>query len=575
MGNDSKLTGYKLPVDPARQQGTVTQGFVTPKQDRNPQIHSVPPKRVLPIIFIPGIMGSNLRMKAARQTQLGLKSDIAWRPDNLSVTIPQYDDSAAERQLRLDPQATEVDTYDPTVDSSGTANETADQRNGEVRVAFMYSGFERFDGPLIQNDLPGTPNPKTKDQKARERGWGEVYFSSYQEILTACELRLNAAFSSGSMDRFLKNFVAGISPSTWQAHPNSTLKELDEKTMRKTVKGCWFPVHAMGYNWLRENAESGAAIAERIRTLMKRYQDQGFQCEKVILVTHSMGGLVARAVIHPDMGNLNDQVLGIVHGVMPAMGAGTAYKRIRCGFEGSGISSKILGEIGPHVTAVLANAQGGLELLPSQAYGNHWLQVKQDGATLKSLPENGDPYEEIYKVRDKWYGLLREEWINRAHVHGAGFKRTCQLLNRAKDFHNAIAMTYHDQSYAHYGADSKRVAWHRVVWEIEKNARVQDVDLLKIAIDDAKGKLRMIDPTLPVALNKTPTQFEIKLLDAAEPGDQTVPLHSADAQFRSGKFKGIFRQTGYEHQASYSNSAVLAATLYSLFQIASTMKWAK
>lgn len=31
---------------------------------------------------------------------------------------------------------------------------------------------------------------------------------------------------------------------------------------------------------------------------------------------------------------------------------------------------------------------------------------------------------------------------------------------------------------------------------------------------------------------------------------QTVPLHSAEAQLRSGQFKGIFRQTGYEHQAS-------------------------
>jgi pimeloyl-ACP methyl ester carboxylesterase len=54
----------------------------------------------------------------------------------------------------------------------------------------------------------------------------------------------------------------------------------------------------MGYNWLRGNADSGIKTAKRISALMKRYQDQGFQCEKVILVTHSMGGLVARAVIH-------------------------------------------------------------------------------------------------------------------------------------------------------------------------------------------------------------------------------------------------------------------------------------
>jgi pimeloyl-ACP methyl ester carboxylesterase len=575
MAEESKLTGYRLPVNHDQKQGTVAQGFVTPTQDRAPQIHSIPPKRVLPIIFIPGIMGSNLRMSAERQSRLGAKNNIAWRPDNLSVTIPQSNDSAAERQLRLDPQATEVDIYDPIGNTTGNPNETADQRHSEVQANFMYSAIRRLDGPLLQSDLPGTKSPKTSDQKARERGWGEVYFSSYQEILTTCEQRLNAAFSGGVMDIFLKKFVSGVDPSKWQAHSVPPLKELDEKTMRETVKGCWFPVHAMGYNWLRRNLESGVTMADRIRTLMKRYQDQGFHCEKVILVTHSMGGLVARAVIHPEMGNLNEQVLGVVHGVMPAMGAGTAYKRVRCGFEGSGISARILGYLGSHVTPVLGNAQGGLELLPSQAYGNHWLQVKQNGTMLKSLPEKGDPYEEIYKVRGKWFGLLREEWINPADMKGSGFKATCKLLDRAKNFHKAIADTYHDESYAHYGADPAGAAWHKVVWEIDKDAKVRDVNLLAIVADDAKGKLSVTDPTLIAGANKGAATFDVKLLDPAEPGDQTVPLHSADAQLRSGKFKGIFRQTGYEHQGSYSNSAVLAATLYSLFRIASTMKWSK
>lgn len=572
---DSKLTGYKLPVNPGQQQGTVAQGFVTPKQDRVPQIHSIPPKRVLPIIFIPGIMGSNLRMSAARQQRLGTKNNIAWRPDNLNVTIRQSDDSASERQLRLDPKTTEVDIYDPKGNPTGDPNETADQRNDAVRFSTVYNPFARLDGPLLQSDYPGTPNPKTKDQKARERGWGEVYFSSYQHILSLCEVRLNAAFSNGGLDRYLSKFVVGVAPSKWQAHSHPVLKELDEKTIRNAVKGCWFPVHAMGYNWLRDNAEAGTTISKRITALMERYREQCFECEKVILVTHSMGGLVARAVLHPDMGNLSDKVLGVVHGVMPAVGAGTAYKRVRCGFEGNGIGAKILGQYGPDVTAVLANAQGGLELLPSQAYGNNWLQAKHKGKILMSLPEKGDPYEEIYKVRDKWFGLLREEWLNPGRVKGAGFKKTCGLLDRAKDFHNAIADTYHGQSYAHYGADPSGLAWHNVIWEIDEDAKLQNVNLLAIGSDNGKGELTLIDPTLPIGPKKLPAQFCANLLDPAEPGDQTVPLHSADAQLRSGKFKGVFRQTGYEHQASYGDSAVLAATLYSLFQIASTMRWTK
>lgn len=149
------------------------------------------------------------------------------------------------------------------------------------------------------------------------------------------------------------------------------------------------------------------------------------------------------------------------------------------------------------------------------------------------------------------------------------------MLDRAKDFHNMIADTYHGQSYAHYGADPRGAAWHKVIWQIDSDANVQNVNLLTISADDEKGKLSLFDPTQPLGTRKIPILVGARLLDPAEPGDQTVPLYSADAQLRSGKFKGIFRQTGYEHQASYSDSAVLAATLYSLLQIASTMKWVK
>jgi hypothetical protein len=60
---------------------------------------------------------------------------------------------------------------------------------------------------------------------------------------------------------------------------------------------------------------------------------------------------------------------------------------------------------------------------------------------------------------------------------------------------------------------------------------------------------------------------------AQDPGDQTVPLHSAEHQSQSGKFQGIFRQTGYEHQDSYKHEGALHSTLYSLVRIAQTMKW--
>lgn len=577
MAENIAPPGYKLPTNPARASGRVTQGFVTPKHDRIPQVHSIPPKRVLPIIFLPGIMGSNLRMSAERQAQLEKTNNIAWRPENKVASLELGFASPAERQNQLDPEATEVDEYDPVNNPTGDPSETSDERNENAKVKFRYSFDVGVDSPLLKDDPLGSTPRKLKEQKARERGWGEIFFDSYRNLLQMCERRLNTAFYRGNLDSWWMR-ILDVSPELWQANSQPALKPLEEKTLRAAVTGCWFPVHAMGYNWLQSNSISGRRVAERITALIKRYQDQGFQCEKVILVTHSMGGLVARAVIHPEMGKLNDKVLGIVHGVMPAIGAGAAYKRMRCGFEDSRLSivPKILGNYGDEVTAVLGNAQGGLELLPSQAYGNNWLNVEHKNATLLSLPKNGDPYEEIYKVRGKWYSLLREDWINpAARVNGSSFQVTCALLERAKAFHNAISTTYHDHSYAHYGAGMDGATWHRVVWRLEDSAKVFDVKNLQIATDSRQGRLKVIDPMHPLPPGNARPQFESLMQPGREPGDQTVPLHSAEHQLRSGKFKGIFRQNGYEHQDSYKHRAALYSTLYSLVHIASTMKWSK
>lgn len=576
MATGQKLDGYKLPTKPERNAGKLAQGFITPRQDKVPQVHSVPPKRVLPIVFIPGIMGSNLRLTEDRQAELGKKNNIAWRPDNLFETVRMADDSAAERQMRFDPSRTEVDTYDPASNVTGNADETSNMRNKSVIFPAQYGGsWRRMDAPLLQSDRAGTENAKTRDQKARERGWGEVFFGSYQAILSECEVRLNGAFSERFKDPYLMSAIVNVSPSKWEAHPAHSLEKIDEASLRAAVKGCWFPVHAMGYNWLRGNKESGIFIAKRILGLIKSYQEKGYQCEKVILLTHSMGGLVARAVIHPEMGKIHDHVLGVIHGVMPAMGAGTAYKRMRCGFEGNGVATKILGASGEHVTPVLGNSQGGLELLPNQAYGNNWLQVVRNGQVIKSYPQNGDPYEEIYKASGKWYGLLCKEWINPANLRGRNLGKSYLLLDLAKKFHNQIAATYHDQSYAHYGADSNGHAWNKVSWKVEGDISPDDVDLLRIVGDNGKGVLKLSRMGMQGGKFEKKDEFKTHLLPAADPGDQTVPMYSADDQLRSGKFKGIFRQTGYEHQASYSNEAVIAATIYCLYKIISTMKWSR
>lgn len=539
-------------------------------------------------------MGSNLRLSAQRQKELKQKDNIAWRPDSLSAANIRKNaqDQPRERQLRLDPLQTTVDIYDP----SGPSDVSGDERHCNVELD------SSFRSPLLMDDPCTAANRRTAVQKARARGWGEVFFKSYGELLQHLESRLNSTFVEGKLCQNWRD-VVGVDPLVWGADPSLPQQALTEDELKKVATSCWFAVYAFGYNWLQSNGDSAKIIAKRIEQAINDLTKSGYECNQVIIVTHSMGGLVGRALIHPKYGNLQDKVLGIVHGVMPAIGAPVAYKRMRAGFEDPGMSkgpteslaAKVAGNFGDEVTAVLANAPGGLQLLPTESYGNGWLRVRHNGRDLEAWPKQGDPYSEIYSVRGKWYSLFRDEWINPSKLSpgngGGTFERTCKYLNRAKNFHENIASTFHQNSYAHYGADNARHSFGEVVWEIDNNcadpAGWQDWPILG---DTRQGRLELVRrdpksdnktfttwiprPRMPQAgAAEVPESIHASLLPPKAPGDQTVPARSADYQLKSGRFKGIFRQTGYEHQSSYRDSRAVASTLYSIVRIAQEAKW--
>ena len=43
----------------------------------------LPPKKVIPVIFLPGVMGSNLRLSKKRQKELDRPDNRSWRPDDM------------------------------------------------------------------------------------------------------------------------------------------------------------------------------------------------------------------------------------------------------------------------------------------------------------------------------------------------------------------------------------------------------------------------------------------------------------------------------------------------------------
>ncbi|WP_169725514.1 alpha/beta hydrolase [Desulfomicrobium escambiense] len=245
---------------------------------------------------------------------------------------------------------------------------------------FMWATPEDRYNLLIKNK-PSLLNEITEKHinypKAEERGWGSVAWSFYGDLLTSIQ--------------------------DW-ATPLKVLLDL--------------PVYAFGYNWLESNRVSGAKLREFIHTI---------KAEKVILVTHSMGGLVARWALGGDeAGDVAAKVLGVVHGAQPVHGAPVAYRRMIAGQEVDGffnilgmLGAKVLGSDGPSITAIFPHAESALELLPSQHYRTNdgrreWLHVQDPGSPdgLQSYPK-GDPYREIYarsSHRDFW-GMIHGGWF--------------------------------------------------------------------------------------------------------------------------------------------------------------------
>lgn len=557
------MTKPRILITEIDDEGTqIAHAVSTPTSDQSGCEMHVLPERTIPVVFLPGIMGSHLKLSQARQEALKKSTNVSWRPEATMEAIAMIFKAPYQRQMILDPDATEVDRYE-------LGHTASDQRHRNVsHVAFM-SGADAADITDAQ-----------RDQFARLRGWSEVFFESYGTLLQTLEGQLNQMCHAGKASA---SWTAGprkvvdVSPLEWGGDGGDrlTAEEL------ATISDAWYPVHAIGYNWLRSNGNSAKEVATRIREIIKYYQDRKFRCEKVIVVTHSMGGLVGRALIHPDYGNAMDVVAGIVHGAMPAVGAAAVYKRIRFGFEGRGLMGylfkKVVGDTGPKVTAVLANAPGGLELLPSERYGRGWLKAELNDRRVLSLPES-DPYSEIYTVQDKWYRLITPEWVNPAESKSSNVFLTFNKLKAAKKFHKDISNNYHPTTYLIYCADEKQKAWGSVIWRTSKapffeGGSGQRLGFEKLDVSPDAGRWRICSDAgtgMAVMTDGVDSQrFGLGIAPPEDEGDGTVPAQrSAQDPVRQGKPRISYRQAGYEHQDSFQDDKVIASTLHGICKIA-------
>lgn len=605
--------------------------WMTPTDDTVRHDVTVPPGKVIPVVFLPGVMGSNLRMTKTRQKKLERDDNHAWKADDIGKGDAFFNAgyagwfrsaTPAQRQLDFDPNETEVDIYRYSEDNGRFDPEGKLTRESDAQHRNVPNGLSAIP-PLLTKGVqpPEGADRLTKQrmiespaQKARWRGWSELLFTgAYGDMLKIMERQLN--------NMVKKNVVTGH----WKDDPraetrnyndmeNSSapprvdlLKLIGKKPQDfgadfageaiteddlKKIAPCWYPVHAMGYNWLQSNADSGIKIAERIKGLIKGYQKRGFKCEKVIVVTHSMGGLVARALIHPDYGNLQDSILGIYHNVMPTLGAAGAYKRMRFGFQETNggilnkvdtIQAEILGPDGANATAILANAPAPLEMLPGELYGPSWLKVVDGRNRTLAIWPNADKKEtaldNIYlQPKDAWWRLINPDWVNpgnqkteqTTNVDVPWIKDVQDRVKAASKFLHSIEKTFHPVTYASYCASPERRSYGEIVFAVTGGLDGADPSSLppsetwKLLTDDGKKILTVQAGDRTLTLTRQP---------AAAAGDETVPSDRSAQRMPVKRFVHGRDNSGYEHQDSYKDPMVQASALYAIVQIAKTDKW--
>jgi pimeloyl-ACP methyl ester carboxylesterase len=376
---------------------------------------------------------------------------------------------------------------------------------------------------------------------------------------------------------------AGLS-MTMRGLPNSAESDepvepvTSEELLRRAKAS--FPIYAFGYNWLASNTDAANLLSERIKKVISENNVGPTSCSQVILVTHSMGGLVARACsLLPDMSKM---ILGIVHGVMPATGAAVAYRRCKVGMRDEDfVAGMVIGSDGKQVTAVFAQSPGALQLLPSEDYGNHWLEVcEPSGKPIATLPKN-DPYEEIYLQRDKWWGLISEEWLRPGGGSPISWEAYAMNIKRARDFHRQISKKYHHNTFVFYGGGKEKGSFSAVRWNVSSKMTQGELhgapplaDILKVNYKGiqtdgsndiaAYGKDFSAKDAMEQHHARNGSQWDIRCAGHNSSGDGTVPAHSGRAPQKDGR-KNVIKQfelSGVKHESAYKDHVVARQITY-------------
>ena len=521
---------------------------LTPTALKTRGMFTMPPSKVVPVIVVPGIMGTNLRAardrKKAGNGELK-RGEAAWRPPNgdmnaLAAAYMWNTRKARTRQLILDRETLEVDP-------DGEINLPVEARN--------YGMLEK---------------------EVRDRSWGEVHWDSYGGLLFALDVGLNHTFemdSSGSKRVLCRHWekVIACDPARWGVR---AIDKITEKELEKHAD-YYYPVYACGYNWLDSCEDSAKRLRQRIESTIEFWTKHKRECRNVILVTHSMGGLVARACAK----QIPDKILGVIHGVMPALGAPACYRRIACGTESwspningqraqieASVIATIMGDQPELTMPVMATAPGPLQLLPNHLYPRPWLHIclfsrvnnKNVARDIVHMPTD-NPYD-LYRDMDAWYRMADPALCDPAKKYKrdkqAIKKSIWEAVDSAEHFHrDTLDAYYHSNTYAFYGSDPAHLSFGTIRWVVRdpgNGAVFTEANLRGAALAGYRETVgRRIRVEGKAALDVVPAPQDVG-------GDGTVPMQSGAGP--RGKVRQLFEIRGIDHQGAFKDESILLLT---------------
>ena len=313
---------------------------------------------------------------------------------------------------------------------------------------------------------------------------------------------------------------------------------------------------------------------------MEQERDKGFICDKVILVSHSMGGMVTRSAVKLHGGE--GKVLGVIHGAQPVTGAPDAYKSMRAGSGSSwNPKAKVLGAGSRDVVPVLGNSVGAMELLPTTKYVNaNWLSMTKDDALLSSKPK-GDPYSSTYHYNSEDFLRLiyHPEYLDPgatdpdlqdASTRNRLVKVLVEFMTKveaARSFHQQLQLQCHPVTYSSWVGDKGLSTMDKIEYRFLQ----PHFDVPWSAPDPNPVEGSGID----LWENKSkPSENGYYVMQSANgKGDGTVPTSSgaglsAKSNGIGGKLNRLEITEGLEHTQFYNNGDVQKFTLNCIKELA-------